>query len=60
MANYGNNNNNFNLCINILRTQYGLHQAPVQLCNTLDEQRWRDAKFWVFDAPSLADKSFEV
>jgi hypothetical protein len=30
------------------------------LCNTLDEEKWKKAVFWVFDAPEEANKPFEV
>jgi hypothetical protein len=50
----------FLLISQIFRTQYGLYQDAVYLCNTLDEEKWKKAVFWVFDAPNAAEKPFEV
>jgi hypothetical protein len=40
------------------RTQYGLYQEAVHLCNSLDEENWKKATFWVFDSPNIG-KTFE-
>jgi uncharacterized protein YhbP (UPF0306 family) len=37
-----------------------LYQEAVQLCNTMDEEKWKKAVFWVFDAPDMANNPFEV
>ena len=42
------------------RTQYGLYQDAVNLCKTQSEKKWEKAIFWVFDAPGMANKPFEV
>jgi hypothetical protein len=42
------------------RTKYGLYQEPIQLCNTIDEEKWKKAIFWVFDVPSETTKPYEV
>jgi hypothetical protein len=43
------------------RTKYGLYQDAVSLCQkNSDEEKWKKAIFWVFDAPNLANKNFEV
>lgn len=42
------------------RTQYGLYQDPVLLCKTTDMDKWKNAIYWVFDAPDIANKQFEV
>jgi hypothetical protein len=42
------------------RTQYGLYQDAVQLCNTVDEEKWKRAVLWVFDAPDIGNMPFEV
>jgi uncharacterized protein YhbP (UPF0306 family) len=43
------------------RTQYGLHQEAVSLCvRGGDEERWKKAVFWVFDAPEIGHKPYEV
>jgi uncharacterized protein YhbP (UPF0306 family) len=44
----------------VKRTQYGLFQEAVTLCGKYEEKKWRKAVFWVFDAPNLADKPYEV
>jgi hypothetical protein len=41
------------------RTKYGLFQDAVRLCNTKEVDRWKSAKFMVFDAPDIADKPYE-
>jgi DNA ligase-1 len=43
-----------------LWTQYGLYQGAVNLARTEDEQRWKKAIFWVFDAPNLGNEPYEV
>jgi ATP-dependent DNA ligase len=43
-----------------LWTQYGLYQDSVQLSQSTDEQKWKKAIFWVFDAPEIGDKPYEV
>jgi hypothetical protein len=60
MENYGNDTKEISLDIYIKRTQYGLYQDAIQLCITNDEDKWKKAIFWVFDAPEMADKPFEV
>jgi DNA ligase-1 len=42
-----------------LWTQYGLYQEAVSLAKAGDEEKWKKAVFWVFDAPEI-DKQFEV
>jgi hypothetical protein len=32
----------------------------VQLVLSIDEEKWKKAVFWVFDAPEIANKPFEV
>jgi hypothetical protein len=48
----------------LCRTQYGLYQEAVSLCRParkgIFEEKWKKAKFMVFDAPSVADKPYEV
>jgi uncharacterized protein YhbP (UPF0306 family) len=48
------------LAVNINRTQYGLYQDAVNLCKIQDEEKWKKAVFWVFDAPEMAHKPFVV
>jgi hypothetical protein len=48
------------ICSYMLRTQYGLYQDAVNLCRTMDEEKWKKVIFWVFDAPGMANKPFEV
>ena len=43
-----------------LWTQYGLYQGAVNLARTDDENRWNKAVFWVFDAPDIGNKPYEV
>ena len=43
-----------------LWTQYGLYQDAVNLGNTLNEDKWNRAIFWVFDSPQLENKPLEV
>jgi ATP-dependent DNA ligase len=43
-----------------LWTQYGLYQAAAALSVNSTEAKWKDAVFWVFDAPDIADKPYEV
>jgi hypothetical protein len=44
---------------NNFRTQYGLYQEAVTIKKN-DEATWNKAVFWVFDAPDIAHKPFEV
>jgi hypothetical protein len=38
-----------------------LYQDAVHLCREkVDPSKWEKATFWVFDAPELASKTFEV
>jgi hypothetical protein len=42
------------------RTQYGLYQDAVNLSTSADEGKWKKAIFWIFDAPGIGEKKFEV
>ncbi len=46
--------------INMCRTQYGLHQDAVAVVMSRDEEKWKKATFWVFDAPDMPFQPFEV
>ena len=37
-----------------------MHQEPVGLMSSKDEEKWSKAIFWVFDAPELREKPLEV
>jgi hypothetical protein len=37
-----------------------LFQEAITLGSTTDDEKWKKAVFWVFDAPSIADKPYEV
>ena len=39
---------------------YGLHQDAVSLQNTIKEEKWNKAIFWIFDSPDLKNKPLEV
>jgi hypothetical protein len=41
------------------RTRYGLYQDAVALCKSEDEEKWRKAVYWVFDAPNI-NKPYQV
>jgi ATP-dependent DNA ligase len=45
-----------------LWTQYGLYQESVLLCNKMvtDNENWNKVVYWVFDAPGIGNKPFEV
>ena len=44
----------------MIRTQYGLFQDAVALCRKIDQEKWKKATFWVFDAPGIPNRPFEV
>ena len=50
------------IAVLILRTQYGLYQEAVGMCaqKNADEEKWRKAVYWVFDAPDMEDKPYIV
>jgi hypothetical protein len=37
-----------------------LFQEAINLCNSNEEAKWKKAVFWVFDAPDMVDKPYEV
>jgi hypothetical protein len=37
-----------------------LYQEASTLYNSNSEEKWKKAVFWVFDAPDIAEKPFEV
>ncbi len=47
--------------VTICRTQYGLYQEAVSLLKLKhEEKKWEKAVYWVFDAPGIPEKPFEV
>jgi hypothetical protein len=44
----------------IKRTKYGLYLEAVLLCKSCDENKWKQAKFMVFDVPSIEKNPYEV
>ncbi len=48
------------MIIDLKRTQYGLYQDAVNLCKSGNEEKWKEAKFMVFDSPLMYDKTYEV
>ena len=41
------------------RTQYGFYQSAIQLSRISDEEKWKAAQFWIFDAPGIANQPYE-